>query len=497
MGEFDYKLLFLGISFFAIVIVFGVLGNHNLKKLNKRLENKECELITIKNKLVESEALYKSMLSASPDAVTVIDANGRIVMASASAKKIFGVENEAIVGRPVTDFIAEASHAKLMSSIKKLLAGEKTGPNEYEAVHSEGHIFVVEINSEIVSGNASEGLKILSVIRDVTDRKLSEALIRKKEEKYRMLVKELEEKNNILNKIATNDKLTGIKNRYYFDKRVIEEISVSDRYSTPLSLLVFDLDHFKDVNDSFGHDIGDRVLITIADKIMRLMRKSDTFARWGGEEFVILMTHTNLEGALIAAEKIRREAESIYHLGVGKVTISIGVAERHKDETLDSWFKRADRALYRAKKEGRNRICVDTEEANQIFVDIKWQESWSSGHKEIDFQHQKLLNIVNSIIETMFKEKDDEILEKKLLELLEHIEYHFEYEESVLREMGYEYADEHRKIHNKLLTKADELIDKYKREDSMKCSDIFEFIVGDVIVEHLVKEDAKFFKCFK
>lgn len=144
------------------------------------LENKEHELITIKNKLIESEALYKSIISASPDAVTVIDANGKIVMASDSEKKIFGVENEAIVGKMVTDFIAETSTPKLMSSIKKLLMGEKTGPNEYEAVHSEGHIFVVEINSEIVSGNASEGLKILSVIRDITDRKISEDLIQKK-----------------------------------------------------------------------------------------------------------------------------------------------------------------------------------------------------------------------------------------------------------------------------------------------------------------------------
>lgn len=498
MGEIDYKLLFLGILFFIILITFGILGNYNLKKLNKILDTKDKELSSLKDKLLESEALYKSILSASPDAVTVIDANGKIVMASASAKKIFGVENEAIVGRNVMDFIATEHHESLIFNIKKLLMGENTGANEYEAVHSEGHKFVVEINSEVVLGNASDGRKILSVIRDITDRRLSDELIKNKEAKYRMLVKELEEKNNILNKIATNDKLTGIKNRYYFDKRVIEEISVSDRYSTPLSMLVFDLDNFKDVNDSFGHDVGDRVLINIADKITRLMRKSDTFARWGGEEFVILMTHTNLEGAIIAAEKIRREAESLYHIGVGKVTISIGVAERHKDETLDLWFKRADRALYRAKKEGRNRVCSDTEEANQIFVDIKWQESWNSGHKEIDFQHQKLLNIVNSIIEIIFKEKDEKSLEIKLLELLDHIEYHFEYEESVLREMGYENSDQHRKIHKKLLTKADELIDKYRRhEDSMKFSDIFEFIVGDVIVEHLVKEDSKFFECFK
>lgn len=494
MGEMDYRLLFLVISFLVILIILGIFVNDNLKKLNKKLENKANEVLELKEKLSESESLYKSILSASPDAIVVINDEGKIVMASASAKKIFGIENQYIIGKKVAEFISEEDYEKLISNIKRLLMGEKLGANEYEALHSDGYVFAVEINSEVVEGGAKNDIKILSVIRDITDKRVSDEVIRKKEEKYRRLVKELEEKNNILNKIATNDKLTGIKNRYYFDKRIIEEISVSDRYSTALSLLVFDLDNFKDVNDSFGHDIGDKVLITISDKIQRLMRKSDTFARWGGEEFVILMTHTSLEGGLIAAEKIRKEAENIYHMGVGKVTISIGIAERQKNETLDSWFKRADRALYRAKKEGRNRICSDTEDANQIFVDIKWQESWSSGHRELDTQHQKLLNIVNNIIGIIFKEKDDKILEPKLWELLEHIEYHFEYEESVLREIDYENSDNHRKSHKQLLQKGYELIEKYKHEDSMKCSDIFEFLVGEVIVEHLVKEDVKFFE---
>lgn len=494
MGEVGYRLLFLGLSFFVILIIFGIGVNYNLKKLNQKLEKKSKELLETKDKLSESESLYKSVLSASPDAITVIDATGKIVMASSSAKKIFGIENDDIVGKFVSEFISEEHHDKLNLNIKKLLMGQKLDANEYDALHSEGYIFAIEINSEVVEDGARNGLKILSVIRDVTERRISEELIRKKEEKYRSLVKELEEKNNILNKIATNDKLTGIKNRYYFDKRIIEEMSVADRYSTAISLLVFDLDRFKDVNDSFGHDIGDKVLINISDKIQRLMRKSDTFARWGGEEFVILMTHTNLEGALMASEKIRKEAENIYHMGVGKVTISIGVAERQKDETLDSWFKRADRALYRAKKEGRNRICADTEDANQIFVDIKWQDSWNSGHKEIDSQHQKLLNIVNGIIDIIFKENDYDILNIKLKELMEHIVYHFEYEESVLREMEYEFSDDHRTIHQELLSKADELIEKQKYRNGIKSSDLFEFIVGDVIAEHLVKEDVKFFE---
>lgn len=424
-----------------------------MKKLNERLDKKQGELIVISDKLLETESMDKSIMNASPDAITVINSDGEIVMASPSAKKIFGVVNEDIIGRAVTDFVSQNNHSKIESNMNRIIRGEKVGPSEYEALHNDGHIFSIEVNSDLIIDSNKGENKVLSVIKDITDKIISEEIIRKKEEKYRLLVKELEEKNNILNKVAINDKLTGINNRYYFDKRIIEEMGVSDRYTIPLSLLVFDLDSFKDVNDTFGHDIGDKVLITLADKIKRLMRKTDIFARWGGEEFVVLMTHTTLEGALCAAEKIRKEAENIYYIGVGNVNISIGVAQRLDNENLDSWFRRADRALYRAKKEGRNRVCADSEEKEQVFVDMKWQDSWNSGHKEIDKQHKKILKIVNSIIETIFKEGEYEILENKLSDLLEHLEYHFDYEDSLLRELGYVHEEEHRRIHTELSKK--------------------------------------------
>lgn len=494
MGQFDYRLLFLVGVFISVIVSLSFFWNYNIKKLNERLDKKKAELIVITDKLSETEAMYKSIMNASPDAITVIDSEGKIVMASPSAKKIFGIRGQEIIGRYVTEFISQNNHGKLELNINKIVNGEKVGPSEYEALHTDGHIFSIEVNSDLIIDDKRGDNKVLSVIKDITDRIISEEAIRKKEEKYRLLVKELEEKNNILNKVVINDKLTGINNRYYFDKRIIEEMGVSDRYGTPLSLIVFDLDRFKYVNDTFGHDIGDKVLITLSDRIKRLMRKTDIFARWGGEEFVILMTHTNLEGALCASEKIRKEAENIYHMGVGEVTISIGVAQRLDNESLDSWFKRADRALYRAKKEGRNRVCGDFEEKEQVFVDMKWQDSWNSGNIEIDSQHKALLKILNSIIETIFKEREYEVLENKLSDLLEHLEYHFEYEESFLREIGYPQEKEHRKLHVELLKKTENLIEKQKDLGIITNADIFEFIVGELVVEHVVKEDAKFFK---
>ena len=115
-------------------------------------------------------------------------------------------------------------------------------------------------------------------------------------------------------------------------------------------MLFFDLDHFKIVNDTFGHDQGDEVLIKLSEIINKRMRKSDVFARWGGEEFVIMMPHTSLEQAVKAAEIIREAIESYVFDTVGIITISIGVAERERHESKEAWFRRVDKALYRDRK---------------------------------------------------------------------------------------------------------------------------------------------------
>lgn len=492
----DYTIFYIIIIFLFILVVLGIICRRSFSKINQKLNHKEKIIISLRNKLKESETMYDSIMSISPDAIALINKNGTIGMVSVSAKKIFGVENEDIIGKNVLDFISYEDRIRLAENIESLSKGAILKTNEYQGLHKDGHTFSIEVNSEVLANYNNSELRILSVIRDITDRKKAEELIRRKEERYQILVKELEDKNNILNNIATNDKLTGIKNRYYFDKKVIEEMTFAENHNMPISLLVFDLDKFKDINDKFGHDMGDKVLINIADRVQRLMRKNDTFVRWGGEEFIILMTNTTLDSAVILAEQIRMEAENIYHVGVGQVTISLGVAERRKDERLDAWFKRADRALYKAKNSGRNRVSADNDISEQVFVDVKWQESWNSGNIEIDEQHKKLLDMANSIVKVIAKgqdEEENEALETKLMDLLSYIDYHFMYEEDVLRKNEYKYSKEHEDIHKQLREKADELIRRQKKESYMRNIDVFEFVVGEVIVEHLIKEDCKFF----
>ncbi len=160
---------------------------------------------------------------------------------------------------------------------------------------------------------------------------------------------------------ASHDHLTGLPNRDAYQKKLEEELARRHRYGSPLALVVCDVDHFKSINDTYGHLAGDKVLQLIARSLRKNLRDVDFIARYGGEEFVILMPETNAEGALLAAEKLRQTVEnSPFNFRKERVpiTLSFGISEFHSLESPDTVFERADKALYKAKHEGRNRSCM-------------------------------------------------------------------------------------------------------------------------------------------
>ncbi len=158
--------------------------------------------------------------------------------------------------------------------------------------------------------------------------------------------------------LSETDRLTGLYNKGKFNEVLQQEIQRAKRYKRPLSLIIFDIDHFKKINDTYGHKVGDEVLKELANIIKKNIRKTDFAARWGGEEFVILAPETNLEGAKKLAEKLRQAVENHKFPTVGKVTISLGVAQLEPDEKPEDFIVRADMALYKAKEGGRNRVEV-------------------------------------------------------------------------------------------------------------------------------------------
>lgn len=283
--------------------------------------------------------------------------------------------------------------------------------------------------------------------------KMSQQLI-ESEKNYKILAEELELKNSTLEKLASYDKLTGIRNRYYFDMRITEEVEVSNRYGGSLALILFDLDHFKMVNDTFGHDIGDDVLIAISNIVERLMRKSDVFARWGGEEFVVLMPQTDSAGANLAAERIRRAVGDIKHPTVGTVTISIGVSLHETYESIEDWFKRTDIALFKAKRSGRNKVCMSDPKESAVNLYFDWKSTWSCGNQVIDNQHKELLELGNALIEASLNTTNPELLIGNLDALIEHVKTHFIEEEAILSNIGFIHLEQHEQSHHALIQKA-------------------------------------------
>lgn len=159
---------------------------------------------------------------------------------------------------------------------------------------------------------------------------------------------------------AESDELTGLANRRRFLARLEEEISSAERYGTSLSLVMFDVDHFKRINDTAGHAAGDDVLRGIADRMLAITRASDTAGRLGGEEFGWLLPNTGLNEAAEAAERLRRSFEAAPFAAGRPVTASFGVAVFARGDAPTALLRRADELLYRAKREGRNRVVVDT-----------------------------------------------------------------------------------------------------------------------------------------
>ena len=174
---------------------------------------------------------------------------------------------------------------------------------------------------------------------------------------YRSISEDITDKKRI-EELSVTDKLTGLYNRLKLDELMLIKIEAFRRYNVDFSIILLDIDNFKSVNDTYGHDVGDYVLQTIAKTLRTHIRITDIIGRWGGEEFLIICNNTNLDNSKILAENIRKIVENIKFDKVGTKTISLGLSEFQKDDDVKSIFKRADDALYEAKTTGKNKVCT-------------------------------------------------------------------------------------------------------------------------------------------
>ncbi|MDO6444586.1 diguanylate cyclase [Colwellia sp. 1_MG-2023] len=169
---------------------------------------------------------------------------------------------------------------------------------------------------------------------------------------------QLDVKNKQLAELSIRDPLTMLYNRSHLAEMINQQIKLKDRYNTRSCLIMIDIDDFKKVNDTLGHKVGDDILKTLSNVLLKCARNSDIVARWGGEEFVLLCPETDLDEAVLLAKRFQQALKEIKSDACPKVTCSIGIAELHSKDSADEWFISADNAMYQAKAQGKDSIST-------------------------------------------------------------------------------------------------------------------------------------------
>lgn len=281
--------------------------------------------------------------------------------------------------------------------------------------------------------------------------------------------------------LSITDPLTQAYNRGYFDVKLKEELTRIERHTTPLSIITFDLDLFKQVNDKHGHPVGDEVLKQLVSIAKETVRNTDLLFRIGGEEFMLMLPDTNGSGAYVVARKMQRALRLNVHPIAGTFTASFGIAQYRPNESSETFYQRADHNLYAAKRGGRDLIISDDAD---ILVPLEWDPLWESGHPRIDAQHKALVDFSNAILNA----KPEDLL-PMTQRLVTMVTAHFTDEESILTEIGYPDTENHHATHQTELGKAALLLERA----DVSSKSVFLFVLNNVVIDHLLDADTEYF----
>ncbi len=284
--------------------------------------------------------LFQDAIEAAYDAVLITDTQleppgPRIIYANPAFYRMTQYTAEEVIGQSPRMFQGPKTDREQLRSVRALL--EHGEPFEAQVINyrKDGSAFVIEWRITPVCGDDGGIRYYIAIQRDVTERERMLAMLRER---------------------AEVDQLTNVYNRYEAREILLTEVERSRRYGIPFSTILLDIDGFKAVNDEYGHATGDEVLKGIAKLMRSRLRANDRLARWGGEEFLMILPHTDDASAAKAAEGIRAAIEAEHFAGNIAVTVSLGVAQHEPSESIDDFVDRADTALYRAKEHGRNRV---------------------------------------------------------------------------------------------------------------------------------------------
>jgi len=329
-----------------------------------QIKNLIARLLATSRELEENarELKYQKIALDEHAIVSICDAAGRITYANRKFTEISQYSLAELIGHDHRQLNSGHHPREFFQEMWRIIGSGVTWHGLLKNRRKDGTFYWVETTIVPFLNEQGKPYQYVSVRTDITlIKEAEEVLHRSKEELEQMVAEqtaELREREAELHKLATTDTLTGIANRRRFNLALDAELLRADRHDIPLAIILMDIDHFKRINDTYGHPTGDSVLVEFARVVEANIRASDLFARWGGEEFIIMAPHVEGESARVLAEKLRESVAQFPFTEVGTTTCSIGATTYRAGESEQELLARVDVALYQAKQNGRNRVVM-------------------------------------------------------------------------------------------------------------------------------------------
>ena len=484
VADTDYTLAYITIGCLITVILFFSYWSRKIRRINAELQQSKGriavqleQLSTIEQELRLSRERYKLLVEQLQESIVVVR-ESHILFSNPAFTLLTGYEAEALRQLDVAELFFFDEREEIRQRAREQLAGSVAENRHlFRLRNQQGQSVWVEARIMGIEWECEKA--VLYTLSDVTKRVEYEA-----EMKH----------------LATHDPLTGLANRELLKRRLRSSIEFASETHQKLALLFIDLDRFKPINDTHGHDAGDAVLKTISQRLRDALRESDLVSRWGGDEFIVLLENVNDRATIerIACKLVAAISQPITLSDQVEISLScslgIVVYPDHGDH-IDDLINKSDQMMYKAKKQGSGSIIFFAPlipQSGNSLLRLVWRRDLESGLSVIDQEHKELFELANQLLTTIVAGRFTADTDPCLARLLAHTKSHFKHEISTLMRMQYPDVVGHDLLHKQLLHKAEELQARYL-DGELDALVLIHFIVYEIVDQHIMVEDKKWF----